>query len=88
MFRTVNSGFTAAVLAADLLTYAGAELSHAITRDVAFLLNDPHQQGAKLLREFTAGIFPRVNPKTFLETRSFLQSEVNRVKTEAAREKL
>jgi hypothetical protein len=78
-FRTVNSGFAAAALTADLMSYIDAEPSEN-GRDVVFILSDPETRGPELLREFTAGIFTRVHPRLFLEVKGFLQGEVRRIK--------
>lgn len=80
LFRTVNLNFVAAALAADLFRYVGAE---PFGVNANFVLADPGDQGAELLRQWNAGIFPKVHPRVFMEARSFLQQEVQRVRRTA-----
>lgn len=76
-YKSTNTAFVAALLSADLATYLGASIENG---RVAFSVSDRSGQCAELERQFARGIFTRVNPHLLFEARSYLQSEVLRVK--------
>jgi len=81
--RNLNLNYSAAMLCADLASYIGVEPIGS-GKDVVFILTDPGENGEERLSQFNAGIFPRVNPKLFMEARSFLQKEVARSRSKMA----
>ena len=78
IYKSANTNFVAAALAADLMTYLDAEVDDA--GRVVFLLEDLGNRGALLERHYSRRVFTRVHPALFMEARNFLQSEVARVK--------
>jgi hypothetical protein len=78
LFRTRSSAFVAACLAANQLTYRGAELCPT-GNHVEFLLEDPQGIGPDLLARYNAGVFPFVNPKLLMDVRGHLIAQVNRL---------
>ena len=81
VFRTTNGAFVAAVLAADLFEYLGAELLPDNGRqEVAFFLADPRGTAAEQQRRFIAGVARRVNPQMHNAARNFVKDEIHRIR--------
>jgi hypothetical protein len=76
--RASHLNFAAASITADLMSYVGAEPS-GNGRDAIFTLTDPGDQYEDLLRRWNAGVFPKINPRIFLEVRNYLLQESQRV---------
>jgi hypothetical protein len=77
-YRTQNIGFVAAALASDIMGYVRVEAVN--QSQVVFTLTDRGERGSELERQFRHGVFPKVNPKLFLDARAFLQDEIVRMR--------
>ena len=84
-YKSNNTAFVASMLAADLASYVGCEVDPA-TKRVYFIISDLGNQCSEWERQFAKNVFPRVHPRVLLEARSYLQSEVLRVKPVGGRD--
>ena len=67
---TSNLNFAASILAAGILQLIGVELGE--DGKPVYIFDDYHGIIPELLRKFSRGIFPFVNPKLFCDARAYL----------------
>lgn len=79
LYKSCNTAFVATLLASDRATYVGCEIDPS-TKRVMFVVTDIAEMCRTWEEQFSKHVCPLVHPRVLLEARSYLQSEVAKIK--------